>query len=50
MGAILDGMVEGVVAVDEKDAIMLMNERALSMLGLRSRGPAGPGTCATTTC
>ncbi|HEU5322258.1 MAG TPA: ATP-binding protein, partial [Methylomirabilota bacterium] len=37
VGAILDGMVEGVVAVDGHEAIVLMNERARAMLGV------GPG-------
>jgi two-component system phosphate regulon sensor histidine kinase PhoR len=32
--AILDGMVEGVIAVDGRDAILLMNERARAMFGL----------------
>jgi len=32
--AILDGMVEGVLAVDGRDAILLMNERARAMFGL----------------
>jgi two-component system phosphate regulon sensor histidine kinase PhoR len=35
--AILDGMVEGVVAVDGRDTILLMNERVRAMFGL---GPA----------
>ena len=34
VGAILDGMVEGVVAVDERDHVLLVNERARVMLGL----------------
>jgi two-component system phosphate regulon sensor histidine kinase PhoR len=37
VGAILDGMVEGVIAVDARDHIVLMNERARVMLAL---GPA----------
>jgi two-component system phosphate regulon sensor histidine kinase PhoR len=37
VGAILDGMVEGVIAVDARDHIVLMNERARAMLAL---GPA----------
>jgi two-component system phosphate regulon sensor histidine kinase PhoR len=32
--AILDGMVEGVIAVDGRDAILLINERARAMFGL----------------
>ena len=32
--AILDGMIEGVIAVDGRDVILLMNERARSMFGL----------------
>src|SRR5439155_1122204 len=35
--AILDGMIEGVIAVDARDAILLMNERARTIFGL---GPA----------
>jgi two-component system phosphate regulon sensor histidine kinase PhoR len=35
--AILDGMIEGVVAVDGRDTILLMNERVRAMFGL---GPA----------
>jgi len=35
--AILDGMVEGVVAVDGQESILLMNERARAMFGV---GPA----------
>jgi two-component system phosphate regulon sensor histidine kinase PhoR len=42
VGAILDAMVEGVVAVDGRDEIILMNERALSLLGLRDRGLGKP--------
>jgi two-component system phosphate regulon sensor histidine kinase PhoR len=42
VGAILDAMVEGVVAVDGRDEIMLMNERALSILGLPARGLGKP--------
>lgn len=37
VGAILDGMVEGVIGVDGHDQILLLNERARAMLGL------GPG-------
>ena len=40
--AILDTMVEGVVAVDGRDEIILMNERAVSILGLRDRGLGKP--------
>jgi len=41
--AILDGMVEGVVAVDGHDAILLMNERARAIFQLdRSRGEHKP--------
>jgi two-component system, OmpR family, phosphate regulon sensor histidine kinase PhoR len=32
--AILDGMVEGVIAVDGRDSVLLMNERARSLFGL----------------
>jgi two-component system, OmpR family, phosphate regulon sensor histidine kinase PhoR len=32
--AILDGMIEGVIAVDEREAIILTNERARAMFGL----------------
>ena len=32
--AILDGMVEGVIAVDGQERILLMNERARAMFGL----------------
>jgi two-component system phosphate regulon sensor histidine kinase PhoR len=39
VGAILDGMVEGVLAVDGHDHVVLMNERARAMFGL----PAGRG-------
>jgi PAS domain S-box-containing protein len=42
VGAILDAMVEGVVAVNGREEIMLMNERALSILGLRARGLGKP--------
>jgi PAS domain S-box-containing protein len=43
VGAILDGMVEGVVAVDSHDHILLMNERARAILGLdRERGLGKP--------
>jgi two-component system phosphate regulon sensor histidine kinase PhoR len=34
VGAILDGMVEGVVAVDQRDHVILLNERARAMLGV----------------
>jgi len=41
--AILDGMVEGVVAVDGHEAIMLMNERARVMFGVGAgRGEGKP--------
>ena len=43
VGAILDGMVEGVVAVDERDHVLLMNERARAMLRLaESRAEGKP--------
>jgi two-component system phosphate regulon sensor histidine kinase PhoR len=37
-GAILDGMVEGVIAVDGHDRIVLTNSRARAMLGLTAAG------------
>jgi two-component system phosphate regulon sensor histidine kinase PhoR len=41
--AILDGMIEGVIAVDGRDIILLMNERARSMFGLdATRGEHKP--------
>jgi two-component system, OmpR family, phosphate regulon sensor histidine kinase PhoR len=41
--AILDGMIEGVIAVDGRDIILLMNERARSMFGLdAARGERKP--------
>jgi two-component system phosphate regulon sensor histidine kinase PhoR len=41
--AILDGMVEGVVAVDGQECIVLMNERARAMFGVgRGRGEGKP--------
>src|SRR5262245_11326728 len=41
--AILDGMIEGVIAVDGRDIILLMNERARSMFGLdATRGERKP--------
>jgi len=41
--AILDGMIEGVIAVDGRDVILLMNERARSMFGLdATRGEGRP--------
>jgi two-component system, OmpR family, phosphate regulon sensor histidine kinase PhoR len=41
--AILDGMVEGVVAVDGQECILLMNERARTMFGVgRGRGDGKP--------
>jgi two-component system, OmpR family, phosphate regulon sensor histidine kinase PhoR len=39
--AILDGMVEGVIAVDGHDSVLLMNERARSLLGLGAAGGVG---------
>ncbi len=43
VAAILDGMVEGVVAVDGHDQIMLLNERARAMFGLGAvRGERRP--------
>ena len=41
--AILDAMVEGVIAVDGQEHVLLMNERARAMFGLRSaRGEGKP--------
>jgi two-component system phosphate regulon sensor histidine kinase PhoR len=41
--AILDGMVEGVIAVDGQESILLMNERARVMFGVgRGRGEGKP--------
>jgi two-component system phosphate regulon sensor histidine kinase PhoR len=41
--AILDGMIEGVIAVDARDIILLMNERARAMFGLDvTRGEGKP--------
>jgi len=41
--AILDGMVEGVVAVDGQECVLLMNERARAMFGVgRGRGEGKP--------
>jgi two-component system phosphate regulon sensor histidine kinase PhoR len=40
--AILDAMVEGVVAVDGRDRILTMNERARAIFGLATRGEAKP--------
>ena len=41
--AILDGMVEGVIAVDGQEGILLMNERARAMFGVgRGRGEGKP--------
>jgi two-component system phosphate regulon sensor histidine kinase PhoR len=40
--AILDGMVEGVIAVDGHDALLLMNERARGMLGVARGGGRRP--------
>jgi two-component system phosphate regulon sensor histidine kinase PhoR len=39
--AILDGMVEGVIAVDGRDAILLMNERCRGIFGLGRSGGEG---------
>jgi two-component system phosphate regulon sensor histidine kinase PhoR len=39
--AILDGMVEGVIAVDGHDSVLLMNERARSLFGLGAAGSVG---------
>ncbi|HEV8585717.1 MAG TPA: ATP-binding protein [Methylomirabilota bacterium] len=40
--AILDGMVEGVIAVDGHECIVLMNERARALFGVGSRGEGKP--------
>jgi len=41
--AILDGMIEGVIAVDGRDVILLLNERARAMFGLdATRGERKP--------
>jgi two-component system phosphate regulon sensor histidine kinase PhoR len=40
--AILDAMVEGVVAVDGRDRILTMNERARVIFGLATRGEGKP--------
>ncbi len=40
--AILDGMVEGVIAVDAHECIVLMNERARALFGVTSRGEGKP--------
>src|SRR5881296_983259 len=41
--AILDGMIEGVIAVDARDAILFMNERARTIFGLgAARGERKP--------
>ena len=41
--AILDGMIEGVIAVDARDVILLLNERARAMFGLdATRGGGKP--------
>jgi two-component system, OmpR family, phosphate regulon sensor histidine kinase PhoR len=41
--AILDGMIEGVIAVDGRDVILLLNERARAMFGLdATRGEGRP--------
>src|SRR5438094_87079 len=39
--AILDGMIEGVIAVDGRDVILLLNARARSMFGLDATRGAG---------
>lgn len=39
--AILDGMVEGVIAVDGREAVVLMNDRARTMLGAASGSTEG---------
>ncbi len=41
IGAILDGMVEGVLAVDGRGHVVLMNERARAMFGLQAKHPEG---------
>jgi len=41
IGAILDGMVEGVLAVDGRGHVVLMNERARAMFGLQAKRPEG---------
>src|SRR2546422_3960651 len=41
IGAILDGMVEGVLAVDGRGHVVLMNERARTMFGLQTARPEG---------
>jgi two-component system phosphate regulon sensor histidine kinase PhoR len=40
--AILDAMVEGVIAVDGHDSILTMNERARAIFGLPTRGEGRP--------
>jgi two-component system phosphate regulon sensor histidine kinase PhoR len=40
--AILDAMVEGVVAVDGRDRVLTMNERARAIFGLATRGEGKP--------
>ncbi len=40
--AILDAMVEGVIAVDGHDRILTMNERARAIFGLSTRGEGAP--------
>jgi two-component system phosphate regulon sensor histidine kinase PhoR len=41
--AVLNGMIEGVIAVDERETVLLMNERARAMLGLaRTRDERRP--------
>jgi len=41
IGAILDGMVEGVLAVDGRGHVVLMNERARAIFGLHATRPEG---------
>src|SRR5947199_346993 len=41
IGAILDGMVEGVLAVDGRGHVVLMNERARTMFGPQTARPEG---------
>ena len=40
--AILDAMVEGVIAVDAQDRILTMNERARAIFGVPTRGAGAP--------
>ena len=39
--AILDGMVEGVVALDSNERLLFVNERAISLLDLPTKNPVG---------